>query len=146
MQFSRPGSDHRRNKSVSPPWNRFHIPRRASIIIQCLAYSIYGLVQRLLEVNERIVSPDLLLQLLSRNDLAWPLRQGRQNAERLLLQPDRQAMLTQLHGIAVQFVNAEVDLARHPGYTPCRVLYRKNRFTTFPRLGYTRPDLNLTQE
>jgi hypothetical protein len=113
LRFCPRGRRHRRDKSVSPPRDRFHILRGAGVIVQCLSYPIHCFVQGLIEVNEPI-APNLLLQLLAGDDLTWPLRKHSQDPERLLLQPEHDSMLAQLHGVAVQFVHSEADLARHP--------------------------------
>jgi hypothetical protein len=65
------------------------------------------------------------------DDPARPLRQHRQNPQRLLLQPDQHAMLPQLHGGAVQFVHSEADLARHPS-TPLQPTLPQNKFGWSP--------------
>ncbi len=117
-----------RDKSVSTPRDRFHILRGAGIIVQCLSHPIHRFVQGLIEVNES-VSPDPLLQLLTSDDLARPLREHRQNPEWLLLQPDRHAMLAQLHGVPIQLVHPETDPARHP-ITPLQLTLPQNREKT----------------
>jgi hypothetical protein len=53
------------------------------------------------------------LQLLSRDNLARPFHQGRQNPEGLFLQTDGHAISAQLHGVAVKFKDSEAEYARH---------------------------------
>jgi hypothetical protein len=50
---------------------------------------------------------------LAGDDFARPLGQHQQNAEGLFLKADRHATLAQLHGVVVQFVDSEADLASH---------------------------------
>jgi hypothetical protein len=67
----------------------------------------------LIEVNKGI-SPDMLLELCTGDDLARAHRQDGQNPKWLLLQTDWGAVLPQLHGVVVEFVHSEADFARHP--------------------------------
>jgi hypothetical protein len=55
------------------------------------------------EVNERIGGPKLLLQLFARDDFAGTLQQQRQHLKRLPLQ-------TQLHAVLAQLARAQIEL------------------------------------
>src|SRR5205823_768116 len=59
---------HWRDKAVPSSRNRFNISRLYRIIIKSLAYPIHRFVQRLIEINKGIGSPDTLSQLLTCND------------------------------------------------------------------------------
>jgi hypothetical protein len=49
-----------------------------------------------LEIDERVVAPEAMTQILAGNDLAGHGEQGEQDGERLVLQRDAHAALPQL--------------------------------------------------
>jgi hypothetical protein len=116
-----------RDETISATRNCFNISWLTRFIVERLTQPVHRLIERLLEVNERIFSPDPLLQLFTGDNLTRPLNEGGQDAKRLFLQANRNTMLTQFHGIAVQFIHFELQLATHP-ITSVSVLYNKNRW------------------
>ena len=54
------------------------------------------------------------------DDLTRPFHQDSQDSERLFLYPERHTAFPQLHCVAVQFVDSELEFAMHP-ITPVSV-------------------------
>ena len=64
----------------------------------------------MVEIDERVRGPELLLKFLAADDLAGVLEQHRQDLEGLLLKPDSQAALA-------QFASTKIHL-EHPKTEP----------------------------
>ena len=76
----------------------------------------------MLEIDERAIWPETPAQLLTRNELAWPLQQQREDLERLRRKVEARPCLAQFSCVEIQFEYAEPDDATsrpwkftHPG-------------------------------
>jgi hypothetical protein len=75
-----------------------------SRIAQRLSQSVHRRADAVLEFDDRIVGPQPLAQLLAGYNLAWSLKQYKENSKRLLRQADSPP------SILSQFASAEVEL------------------------------------
>ena len=91
------GSD-RRDEAVAPPRERFDVLRGIGVVAQSLADLPDAEVQPLVEVHERVATPHLLANLLSRHDLAASPDQRLQDLERLRGKFDEVAVAAKLCG------------------------------------------------
>ena len=72
------------------------------IVAECGAETLHGRVEAVLEIDERAIGPEPLLQLLARHDPAWTLEHHPQYFERLFLQPQAGRAVPQLPRAEVQ--------------------------------------------
>src|SRR5207244_12914091 len=91
-----------RNKPVSPACYCFDVTGSGGRVSQGPAKSMYALVEAALEVNESIVLPQMLLELLSRAYLSRIFQQQRQDFGSLRLQLDPKSVPPQLTGLRTQ--------------------------------------------
>jgi hypothetical protein len=63
----------------------------------------------MIEIDKRIGRPQNAAQLLPADWLTWLREQHLQNAQRLLLQPDPDALLAQFAGARIQLERAETN-------------------------------------
>src|SRR5713226_7492232 len=68
-----------------------------------------GGIQAMIEVDECVIGPKPLSQLLSCNDFASLFEQDGENATGLFLEPDLTALLAEFTGPQIHFVYAEAD-------------------------------------
>ncbi len=97
----------RSNEPVSATGQRFDVARTGSGVSQRLANLVDGRVQAVVEVDERVGGPELLLQLFARDHLARPLQQQSQHLKGLLLQAQLDAALAQFSRAEVQLEDSE---------------------------------------
>src|SRR6266566_5954096 len=76
-------------------------------IADVLAQPLHRVVQALLEVNESVCRPDLLLQFVAGNDLARMLQQHLQNLQGLFLKFDLDPALAKFAGTEVRLEYSE---------------------------------------
>ncbi len=74
-----------------------------------LAQPLHRVVQALLEVNESVCRPDLLLQFVAGNDLARMLQQHLQNLQGLFLKFDLDPALAKFAGTEVRLEYSESE-------------------------------------
>src|SRR6266700_1864986 len=98
-----------RNKPVSPACYGFDVAGSGSRVSQGPAQSMYALVEAALEVNESIVVPQMLLELLSRADLSRIFQQQQQDFGSLRLQLDLKSVLPQLTGLRTELEDSETN-------------------------------------
>src|SRR5438309_3025270 len=99
-----------RNKPVSPACYGFDVAGSDSRVAQGPAQSMYALVEAALdEVNESIVLPQMLLELLSRADLSRIFQQHQQDFGSLRLQLDLKSVLPQLTGLRIELEDSETN-------------------------------------
>jgi hypothetical protein len=60
-----------------------------------------------IEIDEDVLGPELIAELVAGHDLAGLREQQLQNPERLVLQPDLEAMFAQFAGARIELVRAE---------------------------------------
>ena len=107
---SRLGIEHRdrRNKAVTPLGQGFNKARILGVVAQGLAQLVYRDAQTVIEINGCVRVPKALLEHFAGKHLAWLLKQGRKQFERLPLKPDAHSGPAQLSGVQVGFENAEL--------------------------------------
>ncbi len=66
-----------------------------------------GGIQAMVEVNECVIGPEPLSQLLSCNDFASLFQQDGENATGLLLEPDLTALLAEFTGTQINLIYAK---------------------------------------
>jgi hypothetical protein len=64
---------HRRYEPVAPPRHGFDIAGLAGVIVQYVAQSVDRFVERLIEIDKRILGPDPFFQLFTGDDFAGAL-------------------------------------------------------------------------
>ena len=74
---------HRNQKSISPTRESFDEPGIIGIVPQRFAQSVDRFIQPLLEIDERILRPELIVQFLAGDDLTRLLKKSRKDLERL---------------------------------------------------------------
>jgi hypothetical protein len=87
---------HRRNKAVSAPRKRFHISRRFGSVVQNLPNPGDGIIQTVVEIDERVSRPEQRLQFSTGNHFAGPLDKDGQDLKGLSREPKPQATFAQL--------------------------------------------------
>ena len=85
----------RGDEPVSPPGEGFNVTGAGGRVSKGLADFVDGRVEAVVEIDEGIGGPEFLLQVFARNDFASALEQQCQNLERLALQAEFHAALTQ---------------------------------------------------
>jgi len=66
----------------------------------------------LLEIDECRITPELTLQLTTRDNLAVPVQKGREDQERFAMKPEGVSVLTELAQEVVVFKRTEDKLRR----------------------------------
>ena len=99
-------------KPIAALMNRLDEARHVGLVAERDAQPPHGRVQAVLEIDECPLRPEALAQLLAADDLARPLEQGSQNAERLLLERDAEAALAELSRSEIDLEGAEPDDVR----------------------------------
>ena len=102
----------RSDEAVGTTGNCFDEPWRVGIAAERGAEPLHRGIQVVLEVDERVVRPQLVAERLARDNLARPLHEQREDALRLVLQPDPRARFSQFAGGPIELEEAE---ARPPG-------------------------------
>jgi hypothetical protein len=82
-----------RDEPITALRHGFDEARILGRIVQCFAKPVNRLVQRLIEIDEGVVAPQLLAQFFSAHDLAGALQQDGQHAEGLLRQLGRRMFI-----------------------------------------------------
>jgi hypothetical protein len=99
-------------------WQRLHVARGGRLVAQRRADLADAEVQGLLEVDERAFGPHLALDLFTRDELAGPAHEEREDARGLRLETCAHPGLPQLATPRVQLEDAEAEtaapLALHP--------------------------------
>src|SRR5262249_11674219 len=96
-----------RDKAISPPVERLDKARVVSVVAERLPDAANGLVEALLEIDERIERPQLFLQLLTSNHLARPLQQQGEHIQRLPCELNLHSLPAQLSCSKIQFEDTE---------------------------------------
>src|ERR1700730_2850654 len=91
------------NEAITPMWKGLNETGLIRLVPQSVAEPVDGLVQAAFEVDEGIVRPQSLCELVPCHHLARALQQQHQHLERLLLQLHSQAMAAQLAGLSIHF-------------------------------------------
>ena len=71
-----------------------------------------AVVSPAVEVDERLGRPQPALQLIPRDQVAWPFQQRGEDLERLVGEADLQALVAQLTRAGVEVEGPEVDVLR----------------------------------
>ena len=91
-----------RNKTIAKAGKSLNEPGMLRLLLQGDAYLTDAEVEILLEVDECILAPDGVLNLLARHRFALMVHQKRQNARRLLLHPEQRTVPAQLKSLLVE--------------------------------------------
>ena len=81
-----PAARHGCDKPVATSRQRFYEARVLRAITQGIPQFTYGAVDRVIEVDICVFTPEAPLNFLSRNDFAGMLQQNKENLKRLVLQ------------------------------------------------------------
>lgn len=100
---------HRGNEAISNPRNRFDVAGRACRIAESVAKLLDGFVQPVIEVDEDIRGPETSPQFVTRDDLARPLQQNREDLNWLLRQANPRAVLRELAGAWIELEKSEAN-------------------------------------
>src|SRR6266705_1573007 len=102
-------SSDRRKEPISAPRQRLDKSRVVSGVAQCLSELVYGCVQAVVEIDERILRPDLRAQLFARYHFGRPLKQDGKHLEWLFLQLDALTLFAQLSRAQVHLKNSKAQ-------------------------------------
>src|SRR5437868_14129271 len=98
-----------RDKPVSPACYGFDVTGSGGRVSQGPAKSMYALVEAALEVNESIVLPQMLLELLSRAYLSRIFQQHQQDCGSLWLTLDLNSVLSPFTGLRTELEDSETN-------------------------------------
>ncbi len=101
------------DEPVAAPVQRLDEPRTIGVVAERRPQTFDRGVQPVLEVDERAFRPQALPQLVARQDLARLLEQHDQHLERLILQPQADAVLAQLARAHVELESSESKSVLH---------------------------------
>jgi hypothetical protein len=109
MQFAIPFANgiQGEKKTVAVPMNCLDVPGVSRRVSQCRAKFGHGLVQAAIKINEGVLRPERLANLLTSHQFSRTLQEEGQQLERLLLQFDFDSELTKLGGAQVYFKDTE---------------------------------------
>ena len=116
---------YRADKPVTATRNSLHIARLVRRIPQRQAQLLDGSVDAVVELDNRVIRPQLLANLLPRHQLAGRFQQHFQNLEGLFLKANLAVVLVQFSGFEVQLEGSEADRVTIHGvhritHSPCR--------------------------
>ena len=111
---------YRRDEPVADLRHGLQKPRSRRRIPKRLPDLLNRRIQALVELDELVLGPEAVLELLSGDDLAGLLEQSLEDAERLVLQPHLHAALAQLAGGEVDLEDAEAKRAHFSALTIIR--------------------------
>jgi hypothetical protein len=100
---------HRRDEAIPAPCERFDELRRLGRISKRLSHFLNCGIETVLEVDERVVLPQSLAELLARGHLATPFQQRGEDLARLILHPDTLAIAIELSRGGVELEGAETE-------------------------------------
>ena len=98
-----------RDEAISTAGQRLYIARTGGGVSQCLADFVDRGVQAVVEIDECIRRPKLLLQLFSRDYFARALQQQGEYLKGLTLQAQLHSILAEFTGAEVKFENAKAS-------------------------------------
>ena len=101
----------RRDEPIAAPGHRFDEPRRRRVLAERLAQAFDRGVEAVIELDERVVGPQLLPQLLTRDHLTGAIEQRRRGSAGAGRSPKPRPPLAQLARADVQLEHPE----REPG-------------------------------
>ena len=99
----------RRDEPISASRKRLDEARVVGVVAERRSQPLHGGIEAVLEIDERAVGPQPLAQLVPGDDVAWTLEHHPEDFERLLLQPDADAVLPQLAGSDVELERAKAQ-------------------------------------
>lgn len=89
--------------------NRLNVTRGFGVITKGFAKALDSVVDALIEFDVRVRGPQATLKLFSSDELAGFFEKDLKDLERLVLEPDAEAMLAQFACAWVQFEGSEPD-------------------------------------
>ena len=99
----------RGDEPVATARHRLDKAGRVGRVAQRVAQSLHGGVQPVLEVDEGVVGPQALAELVASHELARPLEQHREQLQWLLLKAETCARLSQLARAQIELEDAKFD-------------------------------------
>src|SRR5215467_6385644 len=120
-RFATQGKLDRCNKPVAPAAHGFHIGGVVRRVSQALPQALNGAVNSALKVDEYVLGPKLLPQLLARHDFGSFLDQEQQGSKRQFLDLHQRAVSAQLTAPRVDF--EVTDAKRCRKRCPCRTCH-----------------------
>ena len=102
---------HMRDKPVSFAWDGFNVARGVGVVAQDVANLLDSGIQAMFEVNESSFGPELLAKLFPRDEFAGMFEQGTEDVERLVLQFEVDAVLTEFGNLDGKLKRAEAVYA-----------------------------------
>ena len=101
--------------------------RRVRAVSQRVAKLPHGAIDGVIEIDEGVVWPKVLLYLLASDDLTGVPEQEQQDLPRLVLKLDSDPKLAQFPGAGIQFQTIQTDTAARPGLTAaCLKVYHRH--------------------
>ena len=97
------------DEAVATLRQRLDIARCIGFVAERLAQFLDRRVQAVVEINERVGGPEALANLLAGDQLAGLLQQDFENLDRLALQLQPDAILTELSALRVELEGAETE-------------------------------------
>jgi len=95
--------------AVAPTRQGLNVSRLVGGIPKSYSQSLDCRVDAVFKLDNGVVWPEVLLNLLPRDDVAWPLQKHREDPKRLLGQLDSLTGTQQLPGAKVGFIGLEAD-------------------------------------
>jgi len=89
-------------KAVAAAADGFNVTRRLGAVVERFAKLAHGRVQPVFEVDEGVVWPKMLVELLAAHQLAVAFSKGKQQAAGLLLQAYGPAVPAQIPGVEIE--------------------------------------------
>ncbi len=97
------------DEAIPLPRNSLDVGRSGGRVAQRFTEPRDRSVQTTVEIDVDVIAPDLVPKLFSGDECARPFDEALQDSERLVLEPDRLAVLSQLSGFEVDFEVAAPD-------------------------------------
>jgi hypothetical protein len=109
-------SGHRRDETIAATGNRFNVSRFFGIVCERGPDLLLAKVDTALEVDERIVTPEAMLDLFPGHDLAGTFDKQRKHSERLRMHFYGNTGFAQSAACGVQFVGTESNYRWGPSW------------------------------
>jgi hypothetical protein len=100
----------RSNEAVTALGQRFDKAGVLGMVAQRLSQLVYGDSQAVIEVDSGVRAPQLLLEFLPADHLAWTLQERSKDLEGLALKPDPNTRAAQFSSFEVRFKDPELHL------------------------------------
>jgi hypothetical protein len=102
----------RRDEAIPTLRQSFHESRCVGGVSERFAQLLHRGAEPAVEIDERLARPQPALQLIPRDQVAWPFQQRGEDLERLVGEADLRALLAQFTRAGVEVEGPEVDVLR----------------------------------